>query len=177
MSANEETAAAATPPDFATLYDDLRRLAHRERARMGSGGTLQTTALIHEAYMKLQRTSSWNDRAHFLHTAAKAMRQVLLDAAKARIAAKRGNGEVPLPLEFADEMPQLPDEILLRLDEALEQLGVHEPRLMHLVECRFYAGYSEIETGELLGLSERTVRRDWMRAKAWLYDAIRNDGA
>ena len=108
-------------------------------------------------------------------SAARAMRQILLDQAKERLAAKRGGGEKPLPLEAIDEEPVVPDEILLRLDEALERLGQLEPRLMQLVECRFYAGYSEVETAQLLGLSDRTVRRDWLRAKAWLYDSIRNE--
>lgn len=164
------------PSELTTqLYRDLRQLARRERARVWSDGspTLQTTALIHEAYVKLQRAAEWNDREHFLRTAAKAMRQVLLDEAKARLTSKRGSGERALPLDLVEEVPAVPDEVLVRLDEALDRLGEQEPRLMQLVECRFYAGYSEVETGRLLGLSERTVRRDWLRAKAWLYDAIR----
>lgn len=160
---------------IADLYRDLRPLARRVRMRAGGSDTLQTTALINEAYLKLRRSVEWNDREHFLRTAARAMRQILLDQAKERLAAKRGGGEKPLPLEAIDEEPVVPDEILLRLDEALERLGQLEPRLMQLVECRFYAGYSEVETAQLLGLSDRTVRRDWLRAKAWLYDSIRNE--
>ena len=157
----------------AELYRDLRPLARQMRMRVSGCDTMQTTALINEAYLKLRRSAAWNDREHFLRTAARAMRQVLLDAAKERLSAKRGSGVRPLSLDGVDEEPVLPDEILLRLDEALERLGEQEPRLMQLVECRFYAGYSEIETAQLLGISDRTVRRDWLRAKAWLYDAIR----
>lgn len=180
MSETQPTAAPAeaqapTPVLIAELYRDLRPLARRVRMRAGGSDTLQTTALINETYLKLRRSAEWNDREHFLRTAARAMRQILLDQAKERLAAKRGGGEKPLPLDAIDEEPMVPDEILLRLDEALERLGELEPRLMQLVECRFYAGYSELETAQLLGLSDRTVRRDWLRAKAWLYDSIRND--
>ncbi|MEC9357336.1 MAG: ECF-type sigma factor [Pseudomonadota bacterium] len=156
----------------ASLYSEMRRLARRERFRVNGGHTLQTTALISEAWLKLKRSGGFKDRTHYLHTAAKVMRQVLLDGAKARVAAKRGSGQASLPLDQLIETPDLPDETLLQLDDALNELGQLEPRLMQLVEYRFYGGYSEAETAELMGLSERTVRRDWLRAKAWLYRAI-----
>lgn len=172
-----ELVAALDDPQalVAELYRDLRPLARRVRTRVSGCDTMQTTALINEAYLKLRRSTAWNDREHFLRTAAKAMRQVLLDDAKERLSAKRGSGERPVSLDAYTETPAVPDEVLLQLDEALERLGQQEPRLMQLVECRFYAGYSELETAQLLGLSDRTVRRDWLRAKAWLYDAIRSE--
>lgn len=172
-----QTGASLDDPQglVAELYRDLRPMAQRLRRRVSGGDTMQTTALINEAYLKLRRSPAWNDREHFLRTAARAMRQVLLDDARERLSAKRGSGERPLSLNLIQELPALPDVILVQLDEALERLGQQEPRLMQLVECRFYAGYSEIETAQLLGISDRTVRRDWLRAKAWLYDAIRSE--
>ncbi|NKF23721.1 ECF-type sigma factor [Solimonas marina] len=154
------------------LYRDLRRIAHAERLRVGQPMTLQTTALIHESYFKLQRAGGWQDRQHFLRTAAAAMRQILIDGARARTAAKRGAGEAALPLEFAEALLDIPDETLIRLGEALEELDRVDPRLSQIVECRFFAGYSETETAEIMGSSERTVRRDWTRARAWLYREI-----
>lgn len=154
----------------ALLYEELRRVAHGVRRRAPPSATLQTTALIHEAYLKLHRTGNWANRVHFLRTAAVAMRQVLVDAARSRQRAKRG-GEIgaPISLEFAEPVLDLPDEQLLQLDDALGRLGLLEPQLAHLVECRFFAGYSEIETAQLLQRSERSVRRDWDKARAFLY--------
>jgi RNA polymerase sigma factor (TIGR02999 family) len=152
------------------FYADLKRLARRERARVGAGFTLQTTALVHEAYLKLRGTHGWNDDAHFLNAAALAMRHALVNHARARLTAKRGAGAPHLPLEdqdFAVAVAQ--DETLLALDAALERLVARSPRLARVVECRFFAGYDESETARALDLSERTVRRDWSLARAWLH--------
>jgi RNA polymerase sigma factor (TIGR02999 family) len=151
------------------FYADLKRLAHRERARVGAGGTLRTTALVHEAYLKLRATRSWNDEAHFLRAAALAMRHALVNHAEARKAAKRGGGIPHLPLDAALDAAATNDETLLALDEALQRLARQSVRLARVVECRFFAGYDERETAQALGLSERTVRRDWTLARAWLY--------
>jgi RNA polymerase sigma factor (TIGR02999 family) len=151
------------------FYADLKRLARRERTRVGAGGTLRTTALVHEAYLKLRGTRSWNDEAHFLRAAALAMRHALVNHAEARNAAKRGGGIPHLPLDEALDVGAASDETLLALDEALQRLARQSVRLAQVVECRFFAGFDERETARALGLSERTVRRDWTLARAWLY--------
>lgn len=151
------------------LYAELRDVASRERWRLGNAQTLQTTALISETWLKLHKVQAWQDRSHFLRAAAIAMRQVLVDAARERYTAKRGHGLGDLTLSIAERMPAGSDEELLHVDEALRRLQALEPRLAQVVECRFFAGYNEPETAEVLGISERTVRRDWLKAKAWLY--------
>ena len=151
------------------FYADLKRLARRERVRVGAGGTLHTTALVHEAYLKLRGTRSWNDEAHFLRAAALAMRHALVNHAEARRAAKRGGGIPHLSLDAALDVGTASDETLLALDEALQRLARQSARLAQVVECRFFAGFDERETARALGLSERTVRRDWTLARAWLY--------
>lgn len=155
------------------LYADLQRLAHRERARVDHrGDTLRTTALVHEAYLKLARHDSFRDRGHFLATAALAMRQVLVDYVRRRRADKRGSGLPPLPLEGIEGTLAESEERLLALDEALRHLERSQPRLARVVECRYFAGYSDGETAEALGVTTRTVHRDWVKAKALLYDAL-----
>jgi RNA polymerase sigma factor (TIGR02999 family) len=152
------------------VYEDLRRVAHRQLDREGGGHTLQTTGLIHEAYLKLAGGGlSATSRAHFLAIAARAMRQVLVDYARRRKAAKRGGGVVSVTL--ADE-PQAADASaadLLALNEALEQL---DPRQRQVIECRFFGGMAEEDIAVALGVSERTVRRDWVKARAWLYRSL-----
>ncbi len=151
------------------LYDSLRSMAHRERRRAGNPQTLQTTALINEAYLKLHHGDGWENRGHFLGAAATTMRRILIDDARARLTLKRGEGVKAVQLDEARDAAATGDEELVRIDDALEALGKLDPRLARVVECRFFAGYSEAETGSILGLSERTVRRDWLQAKAWLY--------
>lgn len=162
-------APAETPVELVqALYAELRDVASRERWKMGNAGTLQTTALINETWLKLHRVESWSDRRHFLRAAAIAMRQVLIDAARERHAAKRGGGAMDTTLSAAERVACASDESLLQMEEALKRLQILEPRLAQVVECRFYAGFSELETAEALDVSERTVRRDWLKAKAWL---------
>jgi RNA polymerase sigma factor (TIGR02999 family) len=150
------------------FYGDLKRLARRERARVGAGATMQTTALVHEAYLKLRGSLHWNDDAHFLRAAALAMRHALVNHATARLTAKRGGGAVHLPLTGAIELPVEVDEQLVSLNAALERLSSQSARLARVVECRYFAGYDDVATARALGISERTVRRDWMLARAWL---------
>lgn len=155
------------------LYADLKRLARSQRGRLNPGETLQTTALVNEAYLKLARGGGWQSREHFLNSAARAMRQVLVNYAQMRLTAKRGGGGEPLELD--EEIAILrgePPERVLALNDALEKLGQLDPRLVRVVECRFFAGYTEEETAQLLGITDRTVRRDWVQAKAWLYREI-----
>jgi RNA polymerase sigma factor (TIGR02999 family) len=152
-----------------SLYDALRKIAHRERARAGRPQTLQTTALINESYLKLRQSEGWKSREHFLGCAAIAMRHVLVDAARARLSLKRGEGISAAPLDELPEIAQVEDTDMIRISSALDALEQLDERLARVVECRFFAGYSEEETGRVLGISDRTVRRDWLQAKAWLY--------
>ena len=154
------------------FYEDLKRLAHRERSRVGAGETLRTTALVNEAYLKLRRSPGFNDDAHFLRAAAMAMRQALINHAVARLSEKRGGGAILLALDAAFEAANADDDSLLALNDALAELSLHAPRLAQVVECRYFAGYSDVETALALGLSERTVRRDWTLARAWLHRSL-----
>lgn len=150
------------------FYEDLRRIGRRERRRAGAGMTLQTTALVNEAYLKLRKLKGWADDRHFLGAAALAMRHALVNYAKAEVAQKRGNGAVHLSLtqaEFAVDS----DEGLIALNDALDRLAQESPRAAEVVECRYFAGYTEPETARVLGISERTVRREWTLARTWLY--------
>ena len=151
------------------FYDDLKRLAHRERARAHAGATLQTTALVNEAYLKLRGTRDWSADEHFLRAAALAMRHALINHATARLAGKRGNGLAPLPLTAAADVAAEDDATLLALDEALGRLAEDSLRLAQVVECRYFGGYDDTETARALGISERSVRRDWALARAWLH--------
>lgn len=172
---------AADDPGLRALmevfYGDLRRIARRERFRAGAGATLCTTALISEAWLKLQRTPAWSNEQHFLATAALAMRQVLVSDAEMRRAAKRNGGQSPLSLDESIDAADAADEQILLVNEALERLAELSPRLAHVVECRFFAGYSEAETAHALGITDRTVRRDWIKARAWLYHELGEQAA
>jgi RNA polymerase sigma factor (TIGR02999 family) len=150
------------------VYEDLRRVAHRQLDREGGGHTLQTTALVHEAYIKLATGGAMTatSRAHFLAIAARAMRQVLVDYARRRKAAKRGGGVISVTLGDEAGAADTSADDLLALDDALNQL---EPRQRQVIECRFFGGMEEKDIAEALGISERTVRRDWVKARAWLY--------
>ena len=152
------------------LYAELREIAHRHRATRDAANTLPTTAIVHEAYLKLvdQSRAAWTDRAHFLSLAAVAMRHILADRAKARIAVKRGGTQPPVTLDdnvCADD----PDPTsLLELDEALDRLAAIDVRLARVVECRFFGGLTNEEISEALGITPRTVERDWAKARALL---------
>jgi len=158
------------------VYDDLRRIARRHMFRGAAPGrTLGTTGVVHEAYLKLvdPAQASYEDRAHFLAVAACAMRQVILSYARRHAAAKRGGGQHVLALEEDRIAVDDQAERLIELDQALERLARHNERLARVVECRFFAGLSEEETAEALGVSLRTAQRDWMRARAWLKEELR----
>jgi len=150
------------------VYDDLRRLARRQLGYEYAERTLNPTALVHESYLKLGRPAmAARDRAHFLAIAARAMRQVLVDHARDRKAAKRGGGEWErTTLTDGGWSGEFDPDGVLALDEALGKL---EPRQRQVVECRFFGGMEEQEIAGALGVSERTVHRDWIKARAWLY--------
>lgn len=150
------------------LYDDLRSLARRELAREGGPRTLQATALVHEAYAKLSGAGALQpgDRAHFFAIAARSMRQVLVDQARRRTSAKRGGEWIRTTLSDGQGSVEVDPNEMLELDRALEEL---EPRQRQVVELRFFGGLEEEEIASLLDLSARTVRRDWVKARARLY--------
>lgn len=153
------------------VYDELRRIAASYLRKERPDHTLQPTALVHEAYLRLveQKEQNWENRAHFLGIAAHLMREILVDYARKRIAAKRGGREKPLPLEnLPVAAPQRPED-LIALDEALARLEEFDQRQSRIVELRFFAGMTEEEIGHLLGLSVRTIKRDWNVARAWLH--------
>jgi len=157
------------------VYRELRRIAGAHLRRESATHTLQPTALVHEAYMRLVDITQveWRDRAHFFSIASTLMRRILVDHSRANQARKRGGGEDTLWLDEAlMPSPGRAPEIIA-LDDALNQLARFDERLAKIVEMRFFAGMTEEETGDVLGISVRTVKRDWRMAKAWLYQELR----
>ncbi len=163
---------------FVHLYDDLRQAAHHRLLRQRVGETLSTTALVHEAYLRLVDQSSlgWADRAHFLALASRAMRFVLIDYVRERSAQKRGGAAEIVPLDAVQLAAEERAADLLVLNEALEQLASYSTRLAELVEYRFFGGLTYEEIAEATGLSVPTVKRDWVRARAWLFRAMQYGG-
>lgn len=166
------------------VYDELHQLAARQRQRWEGNHTLDTTALVHEAYLKLagQADPAWQSRAHFLGVASIAMRQILIDYAKRKAAVRRGGDRPHLPLNEIQHLlsqaapaPEAFDEVLIGLDEALRRLEQWSPRQMRIVEYRFFGGMSVEETAEALAISTATVKRGWATAQAWLYRELRQD--
>jgi len=153
------------------VYDDLRVLATRQLQREFVSRTMHPTSLVHEAYIKLARCASMRagDRAHFFAIAARAMRQVLVDDARRRGTLKRGGDQVTTELGDQEWTRGLSTDDLLALNEAIDGL---DPRQRRVVECRFFGGMDEEEIARALGITERTVRRDWVKARAWLYRAL-----
>jgi RNA polymerase sigma factor (TIGR02999 family) len=156
------------------MYDALRRLAHRERRRERPDGTIGTTALVHEAYLRLvdQQHARLESRLHFLNLAAQVMRRVLVDEARKRQAGKRGSGVRHVSLDDAPEPRVQSAAGLLALDEVLTRLEQVDPRLSRVVELRYFGGLTLEETAEVLGTSTTSAWRDWNTARAWLYDAL-----
>lgn len=152
------------------IYEELRRIARRQLRRGPAGPSLGATGLVHEAYLKLAGAGEIGaaDQGHLLAVAATAMRQVLIDRARARLRAKRGGGQAAEGLDASDVPASPPSEWLVDLDRALSLLRARDARLAQVFECRFFAGLNEEETAQGLGVSVRTAQRDWMRARAWL---------
>jgi RNA polymerase sigma factor (TIGR02999 family) len=162
----------------ALVYDELHALAHRKLAFEGTGHTLQTTALVHEAYLKLvdQTRVDWQNRTHFFAVAALAMRRILVNHAETRRAAKRGGAVAPLALEEAHAaFTDVPDDRLLALDDALTRLAQFNERGARVVEYRFFGGLGYDEIAAIMGLSTITVRRAWETARAWLKRELEAD--
>ena len=167
---SEDAASAVTTQ----VYDELRRLASSYMRRERPDHTLQTTALVHEAYLRLvgQRDVDWKNRAQLLGVAAQAMRRVLMDHARSHLSAKRGGVQLKISLDDASVSFSSRSKELLALDDALSQLAAIDVRQSRIVELRFFGGLSEDEVAEILGISPRTVRREWTVARAWLFGRI-----
>ena len=164
---------------FPLLYDELRRAAGRLLSAEHGGHTFLPTDLVHEAWLRLGIAGTDGpaaipaaDRGHFVALTIRAMRQVLIDHARRRVAAKRGGGAVRVSLEERDGAALTSPEDLLALFDALDRLGAVEPRLRQVVEHRYLAGFTDAEIAELLGVTARTVQRDWVKARAWLYHQL-----
>lgn len=156
------------------VYNELNRAARRQLRGEPVGHTLSATALVHEAYLRLAdlRELEWQDRAHFLAVAARAMRRVLVDHARRHRADKRGGGDRPVSLDEALIVADENMETVLAVDHALNRLVTLSPRLAQVVEYRFFGGLTEDETAAALGVTPRTVQRDWVKARGWLRQAV-----
>ena len=162
---------------FPLVYDELRAVAGRRLAAERTDHTLDTTALVHETYIKLvdQTRAVWRDRVHFFAVAARAMRHILVDHARRHATAKRGSGRRRVPLDAVGLSLYERAETLVDLDEALERLSALDPRLGQVVECRFFGGLTEEEIASVLDVTPRTVRRDWVKARGLLYAWLAED--
>jgi RNA polymerase sigma-70 factor, ECF subfamily len=159
------------------VYDELRQLAQRQLRGQAAGHTLNTTALVHEAYLKMvdHTCVAWADRGHFFGVAARAMRQILINHAHRHATLKRGGRWQRIPLDDAVLAVEEQAEMMLALDEALTRLSRLNERLSRVVECRFFGGMTEEEVALVLGVSDRTIRRDWLKARLWLYTELVED--
>ena len=156
------------------VYDELRRIARRYMKREPAGHTLQTTALVNEAYLRLieQKEMKWQNRTHFFAISAQLMRRILVSMARARYASKRGGEARHVSLDEALVISEERAAELVALDEAMNELAALDPRRSRVVELRYFGGLSVEETAEVLKISPETVMRDWKRAKAWLYTEL-----
>jgi len=164
---------------FPLIYDELRTIAERQLWNERHGHTLSPTALVHEAYIRLidYNRMEWSGRVHFLRVAATAMRRILVDHARGQRSLKRGGGLRRVSIDAVQLSADEQVELLIAVDSALEKLERHDARQAQVVECRFFGGMTEEETAEALGIGLRTVKRDWAKAKSWLYREISGDDA
>jgi RNA polymerase sigma factor (TIGR02999 family) len=166
----------ALPRLIEIMYPELKRLAHFQLARERPNHTLNTTAIVHEAYIRLAANNDgWTDRKHFLRAAATVMRHLLVDYARTRNAAKRGDGKAAMELDEQRVMAADDTVAVLALDNALKDISAIDPRLEQIIECRFFAGLTIAETAEALDMAVRTVERDWQRARGYLMRAMEPD--
>ena len=156
------------------VYEELRRLAAHKLSLLPPGQTLQTTALVHEAYLRLlgNEDKQWQSRRHFFCAAAEAMRHILIDRARRRLRVRHGANAEQVPLEEIEIAAPAKDEIVLKVNDALEELKRISPEQAEIVNLRFFAGFTEPEIAEILDVSERSVQRQWNYAKAWLFERI-----
>lgn len=176
LAAAEAGDPAASSELFEAVYAKLHQLAKRERRKWSGHHTLDTTALIHEAYLKLAKSAGYSGKAHFFGTAAKAMRHVLVNYARARMAQRRGGGAEHVDADTVSLPAGAPIEELLAMDEALNRLEQENPRACRVVECRFFAGLDIAATAQTLGISTASVKRDWRLGAAQLYASLQPSG-
>jgi RNA polymerase sigma factor (TIGR02999 family) len=159
------------------VYEELRRLAAHKMAHEAAGHTLQPTALVHEAWLRLAgpHNQAWNSRGHFFAAAAEAMRRILIDNARRKNRLRHGQGLARVDLDQVDVAIHSDDDTLIRVDAALEKLALEDPVKAELVKLRFFIGLSIAEAGQALGLSESTAKRYWVYARAWLYEELKVD--
>jgi RNA polymerase sigma factor (TIGR02999 family) len=171
VSKGDGAAAAELLP---LIYDELRRVAAHKMSLQSPGQTLQATALVHEAYLRLvgSEEKRWESRRHFFSAAAEAMRHILIDRARRRKRLRHGENAEKVPLDELEIIAPAKEEIILQLDDALDELAQQSPEQAEIVKLRFFAGFSEPEIAEILNLSQRSVQRHWSYAKAWLFDRI-----
>lgn len=176
LARGNESAAEKLIP---VVYGELRRLASHYMRRERADHTLQATALVHEVFLKLveQRSVDWQGRAHFFGIAAQLMRRILIDHARGHLRNKRGGGARPVPLDEALAFAPEQSSHLVRLDESLQRLAKLDPRQAKIVELRFFAGLTVDQTADVLGISAKTVKRDWSVAKAWLHGDLKTSYA
>ena len=160
------------------VYDELRRLAAAKMAREQPGQTLQPTALVHEAWLRLVRTpeQNWQNRTHFLRTAVECMRRILVDNARRKQQIRHGGGQQRIPLDGLEIADDSDPQRLLNINEALDRLAAQDSTKAEIVKLRFFGGFENREIAEVLGVSERTVERAWRFAKAWLLAELKADG-
>lgn len=160
------------------IYPDLKRLAHFQLSRERPGHTLNTTEIVHEAFLRLvPGEGDWSSRSHFMRAAARVMRHLLVDHARQRDTAKRGNGVAAITLQDEHHFTHGHDMAVLELDAAINDISAIDPRLGSIIECRYFSGLSIKETAAALGVSESTVDRDWQRARGYIITALETDGA
>lgn len=179
ISAIQDGDAAAAKRLLPLVYHELRRLAAQKMAHESPGQTLQATALVHEAYLRLvgsEGASGWDSRGHFFAAAAEAMRRILVENARRKQSLKRGGRRQRLDLVEADLVAEAADEKLLALEEALAELAEKEPRCAELVKLRYFGGLTIEEAAQILEISPRTAKRDWAYARAWLRRRMQGDG-
>ena len=160
------------------VYQELRRLAANRMAQEAAGQTLQATALVHEAWLRMvgDGDRTWENRAHFFGAAAEAMRRILIENARRKSRLKRGGGQLRVDLEGLDLAAASPDDKILLMDEALERLEAEDPEKARLVVLKFFGGLTNLELAKTMGVTERTIERQWAYAKIWLFQAIRTHG-
>ncbi|MEM6471309.1 MAG: sigma-70 family RNA polymerase sigma factor [Planctomycetota bacterium] len=178
LAAIEAGDSSATEELLPLVYEELRQMASQKMHREKASHTLQPTALVHEAFLRLiggDDAGSWDSRAHFFAAAAEAMRRILIESARRRSAEKRGGDRIREPLQPGDAVacPE-DDQTLLELDDALTKLASADPKLAQMVQLRYFAGLTIDQTAEMLGCSSRTVKRNWTYAKAWLQREMQN---
>jgi RNA polymerase sigma factor (TIGR02999 family) len=159
------------------VYKELRKMAAARMFRESAGHTLQPTALVHEAWLRLVESGSqtWENRAHFFGAAAEAMRRILIERARRKACVRHGSGKIALDIAELDVAEALPDDKILLVDEALERLKAEDPETARVVVLKFFGGLTNEEIVRIMGTSDRTVRRQWNYAKAWLYNCIRKN--